>query len=246
MELLRDQTFNHALGLSYKQIVTQTPVVAFVDNDKRNKKTIAQLRSELDKVNLKYNAVFNSSNAYYIILNKQLNIIDFNRAYVCLMGAVSKKHLKIGENITTYIKPGEFTDMMQNCKRALAGKTVTVERKIHLANNQSTWWLVEYSPAYSVRQVIEGIVVNVIDITHRKNHEIKIELQNKRLRDISLMQSHDIRGPLCTLMGLMELLKMEGIAADSGYLPMMDATIALLDKKVRSIVDFASDKEDES
>lgn len=44
-------------------------------------------------------------------------------------------------------------------------------------------------------------------IEHLERHELALEQQNKKLRDISWMQSHVVRSPLATLMGCLALLK---------------------------------------
>lgn len=207
----------------------------------QQKKTIAHLKEEIEKIKFKYDAVFKTTNAYHIILNREFDIIDFNHAYISLMAAVSKKRLRTGENITAYLNSDLCAAVLKNCRRALSGETFAVERQIMLANNQATWWQADYSPAWDGYGHIGGVVINVTDITPRKNHEVKIEMQNIKLRDISLMQSHEIRGPLCTLMGLIDLLNMENIAADTGYMPMINCTITQLDKKVREIVARANE-----
>ncbi|EHQ30431.1 PAS domain-containing protein [Mucilaginibacter paludis] len=199
-----------------------------------------RLQAELDKLSLKYNAVFNSLQSYHIILDKHLNVVDFNEASVGLIKTVFNKQIKIGQPVINYLNDELADQLLTNCRRALAGETFTVERKLNLINNIPTWWMAEYAPAYDTTRQIAGLVFNATDITTRKNYEAKIELQNAKLRAISLMQSHDIRGPVCTLMGLLNLLRDEGMMEKSIYLPLMEATIQELDKQVSNIVECAA------
>ncbi|AYL97604.1 PAS domain S-box protein [Mucilaginibacter celer] len=53
-------------------------------------------------------------------------------------------------------------------------------------------------------------LVLAIDVTERNRHIEEIQQQNKRLKDISWMQSHIIRGPLSRLMGLIYLMNETG------------------------------------
>lgn len=50
-------------------------------------------------------------------------------------------------------------------------------------------------------------IVNANDVTEQVRHIQAIEMQNKKLQDISWMQSHVVRSPLASLMGCAELLK---------------------------------------
>ncbi|EDM37677.1 sensory box histidine kinase/response regulator [Pedobacter sp. BAL39] len=56
----------------------------------------------------------------------------------------------------------------------------------------------------------DGVAIRTIgsmqDITERVNYIHKIEAQNKRLTEISRMQSHDVRAPLASILGLVSLL----------------------------------------
>ncbi|MCY1520464.1 hypothetical protein D9M68_552420 [compost metagenome] len=47
------------------------------------------------------------------------------------------------------------------------------------------------------------------DITAQTNHIKQIEDQNRQLNEISWMQSHLVRAPLCNVMSLSELLDFE-------------------------------------
>lgn len=240
MKILQAQTFNQALCSSFIKIFSGDTLNHVTDAD-RDKQTILNLQDKLDKVTFKYNAVFNSGDNYYIILDKHLNIVDFNDASVSLVKKVFGKMLSVGQYITNYLSGKLAEPIMNNCMRALRGDTFIVEYKVANGNKGFNWWQAEYSPAYNDMQHIAGITFNATEISGRKAREIKIEQQNQKLKAISLMQSHDIRGPLCTLMGLMSLLKLENMADSSGYLQHMDTTINLLDEKIKAIVECASE-----
>jgi len=235
MELLKAEAFNNALCASFINKEAE-------DNVLQDKQTINKLQNDLNSVNFKYNAVFNSSDSYYIILDRHLNVVDYNDASLRMIKNVFAKRLSVGDHISKYLNDELRDPILASCTRALSGQTFTVEREITSCVSGPTWWKADYSPAYNEQQHVAGIIFNAVDITIRKVHEAKIELQNEKLRSISLVHSHDIRGPLCTLMGLMNLLKLEGLCNDSRYLAMMDESIALLDSRIRNIVARASEE----
>lgn len=64
----------------------------------------------------------------------------------------------------------------------------------------------------------------------------QLALQNKVLSDISFIQSHEFRGPLTSIMGLMDLMKMEGYVSSNQYLQLMEQAVKKLDEKVHIVV----------
>ena len=92
--------------------------------------------------------------------------------------------------------------------------------------------------------IIDGIITNSRDVTVRINEELEkkryveeIELQNKKLKEISWMQSHTVRAPLAALMGLISLVDTgsKDSALFQEMLPLLKKSAEDLDTVVRSI-----------
>lgn len=77
-----------------------------------------------------------------------------------------------------------------------------------------------------------------LEITYRLLNEKMqmVERQNKALRDIAHIQSHEFRGPLSTIMGLMNEIKDEGYSSPKENLVLMEHVIARLDEQIRVVV----------
>lgn len=83
-----------------------------------------------------------------------------------------------------------------------------------------------------------GLSVYFHDITASRNYAIEIEQQNARLTEIAWALSHDVRGPLARMMGLMQVIK-KGPEYASDFqkvLPMMSESADELDNVIRGIV----------
>ncbi|MCJ8208357.1 PAS domain S-box protein [Mucilaginibacter sp. RS28] len=89
-------------------------------------------------------------------------------------------------------RPGIFTHIKKN------GEQIQVE-------------IVSSSINYQGRSARLALM---LDVTERNRHLAEIEAQNRRLRDISWLQSHVIRAPLSRLMGLVNLLEHTGVDED--------------------------------
>ena len=84
----------------------------------------------------------------------------------------------------------------------------------------------------------QAIHLMEMDMTYKLLNE-KMELiehQNKVLMDIAFIQSHEFRGPLTTIMGLMNLIKMDEYENPMEYLLMMEESISKLDEKIHLVV----------
>jgi PAS domain S-box-containing protein len=204
-------------------------------------KLIARLRTQIESLSFKFRSVFDSSHSYFIILNREIEIVDFNRASFRLVKKLFGNKMIIGDNILDFLHPKSAGMITDYCTRALAGEKFTVERKISYENCGVTWWSFEFSPATDLNGNIMGLVFNANDITKRKTYEDRIKSQHKKLMEISSMQSHEIRGPVCTIMGLMQMIKEENYKPDKMYLLLLELTTEQLDRNIRDIVDLAQD-----
>lgn len=64
----------------------------------------------------------------------------------------------------------------------------------------------------------------------------QIDERNSVLMDIAFIQSHEFRGPLTTIMGLMNIIKDEDYQSPREYLLMMEDAVEKLDDKIRMVV----------
>ena len=206
-----------------------------------DQKLIARLQNQVERLSFKFRSVFDSSHSYFIILDKEMKILDFNRASFRLVKKLFGNKMVVGESIVDFLHPSSAKMITDSCYRALAGEKFTIERKISYENCGVTWWSFEFSPATDLKGNITGLVFNANDITKRKAYEDRIKSQHKKLMEISSIQSHEIRGPVCTIMGLMQMIKEDNYKPDKMYLLLLELTTEQLDKNIRDIVDLAYD-----
>jgi light-regulated signal transduction histidine kinase (bacteriophytochrome) len=83
---------------------------------------------------------------------------------------------------------------------------------------------------------IIGVAMNATDITEHKMQEDQINIQNAALTRIAIIQSHELRRPVASLLGIMALIKMEQSKGNSEYLEMLEYTVNELDGKICEIV----------
>ncbi len=87
------------------------------------------------------------------------------------------------------------------------------------------------------RQVTNIIELSII-VQHLKKSIAEIEARNEALKKIAQVQSHEIRGPLTSIMGVMDLMKSE--ANNLEYFGYLETAVSNLDEKIKLIVDMSS------
>jgi signal transduction histidine kinase len=89
------------------------------------------------------------------------------------------------------------------------------------------------------RQVTTIIELN-LSIDHLRKSVEQIEERNKALKKIAQVQSHDIREPLTSVMGVMHLIIAEDYPDDKQYFQHLESAVKRLDEKICSIVEISS------
>lgn len=74
-----------------------------------------------------------------------------------------------------------------------------------------------------------------------QEHLDEIEDKNKKFRQIAHIQSHEVRQPLTSIMGLINIIRDEGYTADKDQLHMLEEAAKQLDKKIHEIVAKATE-----
>ena len=84
----------------------------------------------------------------------------------------------------------------------------------------------------------QAIHLMELELTYKLLNEKmrQVEKQNEVLMDIAFIQSHEFRGPLTTIMGLMNIIKEEKYESPKEYLQMMEQAISKLDEKIHMVV----------
>jgi len=162
--------------------------------------TTTALQARVNELEL----ILNSINDGFFILDHNLDFTYVNRAFerICSL----KKEDVIGTNYWQHFPEGKKFKFYTEFVNALhTQKDISFE---------------EYSPALDKWVAVclypspTRLSVYFMDITERRNAVRVIEEQNKRLKEIAWIQSHKVRGPLASILGLTTLLDHENTTRD--------------------------------
>lgn len=99
-----------------------------------------------------------------------------------------------------------FSKLLGAIEDAKKGQSTELDIKLLMPNQEFSFWNVSIKPIISDIKIFEGVLIQVIDTTSIKSHSVVLSSENERLRDLALSPSHILRGPLSSMMGILELM----------------------------------------
>jgi PAS domain S-box-containing protein len=159
-------------------------------------------RAELDRQNFKL-AIDNSALTCIIDLNQVIK--EVNDRFADFF-QYTKDDL-IGKNhslIISRLQNADFLRQMANLP--LSGKAWRADVHAQKKDGSYCWMDVAITPVLDAMGKMYNIMLVGNDITERKNLEHRIIRQNQKLTEIAWQQSHGVRKPLATILGLCHLL----------------------------------------
>lgn len=195
---------------------------------------LKQLFIEARGAEIQLRSYFESSSAVYLLLDSELKLITFNKAAAKFAKDTYQVDLVQGMAAEAYVHPAYVPQYLANCSEALSGNKVIVERQINYTGREM-WWQMTYEPASNKDGAIIGVSYNSINITERKAQELEILTQNEALKKIAYLQSHELRKPVASIMGLMNVIKTDDYLAEEEDLLMMEKAVTELDQQIRLI-----------
>jgi PAS domain S-box-containing protein len=165
----------------------------------------SQIKIKESEFNLR--AIFESAVDGFFLLDANSVVKIFNSKaenFVALtMGGLQ---CETGRSILEFMHASQKEQFSYLINEALKGKIVEYENEHQREDGLTYWTQFILTPVYEGSKIV-GVCVVGRDVTLRKNYMQTIEEQNKAFHEISWIQSHMVRAPLCRIMALSTLLQ---------------------------------------
>lgn len=191
-------------------------------------------KASISESEMKLKAIFDSSKDTHILVGRNLEVMAFNKSASVFIKSIYNKKLANGDNIVAYTESALVNTFSKYFAVALAGRSIKREWELQAETSNACWKETSFIPVKNNTGEVIGVAINSTDITTRKRHEEQISIQNEALNRIAIIQSHELRRPVASLLGILDLMRMENI--DFGYFNMIEHTVNELDEKIRGIV----------
>jgi hypothetical protein len=190
---------------------------------------------EAKKTEIKLRSFFESSVSCHLLIGKDLEVLAFNKTLAEIMRINHGVEIRIGNSVIDYIDDVFFPEFLINFTKALEGKHIQNESPM-VTEGKKIWWNYNYVPAFDAEGEIIGVSYNAINISDLKLKEQQSNAKDESLKAIAFIQSHEIRRPVSSIIGLMNIFKAEDYQSTREELIMMERAVLELDDKIRKIV----------
>lgn len=152
-------------------------------------------------------AFFESSNTCYILLDTFARVNYFNKAAAQFIRDAYGSTLTEGIAIEVFIHPQYLAQFKANFANALSGIPCTEERVLVYEGTGQLWQQFSFLPVKDANNIVTAVSFSCIDVTKRREQSEKISDNNKALLKIAFLQSHELRQPVSSILGLLNLIK---------------------------------------
>ncbi|HEY2583822.1 MAG TPA: GAF domain-containing protein [Mucilaginibacter sp.] len=239
LDVVEHTLTNHqqlVLKILAKQVINIIELRLGLEMLEKNQKELAEQKEFNKDAFIRLKSFFESSTNFLLLLGKDGEVIDFNKAAFNFIKAFYKTDLKRDDEFVKYV-PHEFASTFtKRYKQALQGKKSMVEGSTDCGELGLIWWEATFDAALDENNDIIGVSYVICNVTERTIKEQKIIAQNQSLLKIAHVQAHEFRAPLTSIMGLMSLIKQDNYNAPKEYLELLEQAVYTLDGRIRKIV----------
>ena len=185
----------------------------FISREVTEQRVAEKLRGESDK---KLMALFGSSQHLHILMDTSQRLLWFNQKATETAIFLFGKELEVGKSMLDYLQ-GEYKNTFVGYfQKAMSGESVVFPRHYVLENDQHFYLEMMLQCIYEdeAKTKMIGISLVGVETTDRRANEAKLEKINKeliqhnqQLNQYSFVISHNLRGPIVTLLGLVNLFE---------------------------------------
>lgn len=161
---------------------------------------------ELKESQQKLQAILDSTSEANFFVSLNYQILSFNKTAETLVSEYYNRVIQSGDSFDEYVMPANKENFRKIFSSALNGKVSIEEIEITFPNEARLWLSLEFYPVYDQHQQIIGVSINTTDITQRKRAELNLAAQNRELRNIAWLQSHEMRRIVANIIGLLSLI----------------------------------------
>jgi PAS domain S-box-containing protein len=235
--------------------------VAIFVQDITHRKRYEQI---INSINANLRAVMESTSDGIVAVDRDFKVIIFNNSYAQGIKQVYGVGISVGLNFLEILPANVAKRVKENGQRAFQGKQFTIETehpgKLILETS--------FNPIYDDSGGVTGAALFIRNVSDRRKLEeqlkhLNIELTDQNIqlasqeaelksalaelseRNFELDQlmyktSHDLRSPLSSIIGLINLANLDpDPAANRHYLSMIEGRAKKLDEFIRSMLDYA-------
>jgi PAS domain S-box-containing protein len=160
-------------------------------------------------------AMMNSKSEVKIFVYPDGRIGFFNKLAANFLPGIFNQPIATGRPILDYFGEAERAFVQAGIAGALAGQHIQEEYELPIFAGNRYWFAFYYCPVSNQDENVLGVGIYLRDINAQKLAESKIKQYVEVLRQVSHNQSHRLRHPVATILGLLNLLAWDKLDAEN-------------------------------
>ncbi|MEN7548639.1 ATP-binding protein [Rapidithrix thailandica] len=179
-------------------------------------------------------------------VDRDFRLLVVNRAYRQYLFENYGKEVTSGHRIADIFPNKIFEYWMPFYARAFNGEIVK-KLETRKVMGHDKYYELSFYPIRKENEEITGVSVFIKDISEQQAQKQRLLLQNEELKKVNseldkfvYSASHDLRAPLSSVLGLIQISKTENQNEQiNGYMDLMEKSISRLDHFIRDIIDYS-------
>ncbi len=232
------------LFLLWRMFRESSDKVEQLEVDKKNilhssKTAHQELLTKSERERLNYLALLENTEAALWSVDKEFNLLAFNHKYFEFIYGFTGKKPHVGEKDFVRRLPIPIKEKIIECiHRAMEGEVAQILDKSITPHSEQVDVALLMKPIYNSEGKIDGISCSRRDITQFTAMRETLEKNDKQFQNIAWLQSHIIRGPLSTVIGITEVLLDQQLEPEmqQNMLRGLNEKMKELDEVVKNIV----------
>lgn len=194
-------------------------------------------------------AIVDNNNQFIILLNSERKIELFNKKTYDYFKTEYNKVLEHGKDYLGYIPSSNFIEFEDGFKKALTGQVIQKDTQLQ-SGDSFKWATLSFVPIFDKDEAVMSVVISMLDISERKDSEKNLQETNDKLNKVNreldhfiYRSSHDMRAPLSSIIGLVELIQTEDDEEErKEYVSLIGQSVSKLDQLLIDIAQYAKNK----
>jgi PAS domain S-box-containing protein len=142
-------------------------------------------QSELHRAQMNAQAIFHSSVGFFFFLDKNFNIISFNKFADEIFRMEMHKELKVGDSIFNYFPPDTHESFRITLNKCMKGEVINNEKQVTFPGGPAVWVENTFNPIYDDKKNFLGISFQTVRINERKKIEEALRESEMRFTQIA-------------------------------------------------------------
>lgn len=155
-------------------------------------------------------ALINNTEDLIWSVDREYRYLSMNEPYKAAILTYARHKPKLGESALHEAFTPELLGMwIDNYNRGMGGERYAIQTQNKESSGETSYFETNFNPIYNDKGAITGVGCFARNITEHVRTTKAVTEQNERLQNIASLSSHELRRPVATMLGLINILDTE-------------------------------------